>query len=149
MISQMLAEHLSAAESGKSPVEIAELTEGPLASRVEKLFRRRLRRRLIIVAATLLLIVFLIDAGRRSEVFRNIPVWVFPILLLLGMVLGKYLNLVKAPFKRQSPQATVPPSVEPTTKKLPLSSAEPMPSVTEDTTRTLGRSLHKKPSACE
>jgi len=149
MISQMLAEHLSAAESGKSPVEIAELTEGPLASRVEKLFRRRLRRRLIIVAAILLLIALLIDVGRRSEVFRNIPLWVFPIAILLGMVLGKYLNLVKAPFKRQSPQATVLPSAEPTTNQLRLSSAEPIPSVTEDTTRTLEPSLHKKPSPNE
>ena len=145
MISRVLAEHLSAAESGKAPAEIAELTE----SRLEKLFSRRLRRRLIIAAAMLLLIAFLIDVGRRPAILGNIMPWVLPIAILLGIVLGKYLNLVKAPFKPQSPQATVLPSVEPTTNQLPLSSAEPMPRVTEDTTRTLEPSLNKTPSSGE
>jgi hypothetical protein len=143
MISQMLAEHLSAAESGKSPAEIAELTE----SRLERLFSWRLRRRLIFAAATLLLIAFLIDVGRRPAILGNSMPWVLPIAILVGIVLGKYLNLVKAPFKRQSHQATALPSAEPTT--LQLRSAEPIPSVTEGTTHALEPSLHKKPSSDE
>lgn len=145
MISQMLAEHVSAAGSGKSPAEIAELTE----SRLEKLFRWRIRRRLIIAAVILLLIAFLADLGRRPQAFGNILPWVVPIALIIGLVLGKYLNPGKIPFKRQSSQATVLPSVEPTAKQLPLSSAEPIPSVTERTTRTLEPSLRKKPSGNE
>ena len=145
LISQMLAEHLSAAESGKSPAEIAELAE----SWLEKHLRWRIRQRSPIAAAISILIVLLIYVGRRPEVFRNIMPLILPIAILIGVVLGKYLNLVKAPFKRQSFQATVPPMAEPSTNQLPSSKHEPLSSVIEPITRTLEPSLHKKPSAQE
>ena len=135
-ISQILAEHRTAAEAGKSPAEIVELT----AQQLEQPVRRRLRRRLLIVAAALPLIGLIARlihvASRRPEGSGNMIPWILPIAILIGIVLGKYL-LDKAPFKRQSPQAVAPPVAEPTTNQLPSSGQEPIPSVTEVTTRTL------------
>ena len=142
MISQLLAKLRSAAESGKTPAEIAELTE----SRLEKPWRRRLRRSLFIAGVVPILAVLLTNIGhligRRPEALP----WMLLIALLIGIVLGK---LLKTPFERQSSQATVLPSAETTSKLPPSSSAELMCSVTEPTTRSLEPALHKQPSAHE
>ena len=131
MISQILVEHRTAAEAGKSPAEIAELAEQQL----EKPIRRQLRRRLLIMAAVLPLIALLIDVRRSSGASGTMPLWLIMMALLTGRALGEYF-LVKAPFKRQSPQATVLPVAAPPTNQLPSSGQEPLFSVTEVTTRT-------------
>ena len=144
MISQILVEHRTAAEAGKSPAEIAELAEQQL----EKPIRRQLRQRLLIVAAVLPLIALQIVVWRSYGASGPMPPWLIVSAMLTGIVLRKYL-LVKPPFKRQSPQATVLPPPVPTTNQLPSSGQEPLFSVTEVTTRTLEPSLYEKPKARE
>ena len=138
MISQMLAEHLSASASGKPHADNVDL----IGSALEKSRRRRFSRRLIILAPLLVLLALILLGFQMSE--SSVPIAV-----LIGVVLGKVISSLKLPFKRQANQTTVPPMAELSTNQLFSSSYGPILSVTEPTTRALEPSIHKKPGAHE
>src|SRR2546426_1871404 len=81
MISQMLAEHLSASASGKPHADNVDL----IGSALEKSRRRRFSRRLIILAPLLVLLALILLGFQMSE--SSVPIAV-----LIGVVLGKVIS---------------------------------------------------------
>jgi hypothetical protein len=130
-MSQMLTPHRQSAPAAES--QQVKLIEAGIQR-----FRQHQGRRKVVIMAPLIVLLGIISLGARM------PESSIPIALLIGVVLGRYTNMFKWPFRRHAKQATQPLPAKSAWNEIDTSGYAWMPSVTESTTRTLEPLLPKK-----